>query len=77
MVSCHLKTLTLPAQDTLAKVPQEKLSVVPPCVDVRGITTYLNRADVRKALHIPAGIPQWEICRWRDKDVRMTASMYL
>ncbi|KAK2167443.1 hypothetical protein NP493_1277g00003 [Ridgeia piscesae] len=56
------RTLTLPAQDTLAKVPQEKLSVVPPCVDVRGITTYLNRADVRKALHIPAGIPQWEIC---------------
>ncbi|KAI0228585.1 Lysosomal protective protein [Lamellibrachia satsuma] len=49
-------------QVLLQKVPEGRLSVVPPCVDVRGITTYLNRGDVRKALHIPSSLPKWEIC---------------
>ena len=33
----------------------------PPCVDVSGLTYYLNRADVRDALHIPYNFT-WAVC---------------
>ncbi|XP_056405987.1 lysosomal protective protein-like [Hyla sarda] len=37
-----------------------------PCVDYTSLTTYLNNPEVRSALHIPNGLPKWEIC---NKDV--------
>ena len=46
-------------QDAYPKpVPKE----VPPCTDAYGMTTYLNRSDVRKALHIPDSAPEWSAC---------------
>jgi len=33
-----------------------------PCINSTAGTIYLNRADVRAALHIPAGLPDWGIC---------------
>jgi cathepsin A (carboxypeptidase C) len=35
----------------------------PPCLDSRGVTTYLNRQDVRKALYIPSFVGEWTVCR--------------
>ncbi|CAJ0581455.1 unnamed protein product, partial [Mesorhabditis spiculigera] len=42
-------------------VKPHKLST-PPCVDESTLTTYMQRADVRKALGIPDSVPKWEIC---------------
>lgn len=39
-----------------------KLSVSPPCVKVHGMKTYLNRDDVKAALHIKEGLAAWDIC---------------
>lgn len=39
------------------------INAVPPCIDARGVTNYLNRPDVRKALHIQDDLGKWEICR--------------
>ena len=39
------------------------LKIVPPCTDAKGIESYLNRPDVRQAIHIPDKVPEWEICR--------------
>ncbi|XP_064639878.1 lysosomal protective protein-like isoform X2 [Lineus longissimus] len=49
-------------QKTLQSVPKERLRVTPPCVNATGLHSYLNRADVKKALHIPEGLPTWEVC---------------
>ncbi|XP_037552162.1 cathepsin A-like [Nematolebias whitei] len=38
------------------------LSSVPPCIDSSAMTEWLNRGDVRKALHIPDTLPPWDIC---------------
>ena len=35
----------------------------PPCLDEDPVTTYLNRADVRKALFVPSSLPKWDICK--------------
>ncbi|XP_028295942.1 lysosomal protective protein [Gouania willdenowi] len=35
---------------------------VPPCIDSRAQTKWLNRGDVRKALHIPDTLPPWDMC---------------
>lgn len=40
------------------------LSSVPPCIDSKAMTIWLNRGDVRKALHIPDTLPPWDICRF-------------
>ena len=33
-----------------------------PCVDSVGATNWLNRDDVKTALHIKSGLPEWAIC---------------
>lgn len=33
-----------------------------PCTDTSNRANFLNRADVREALHIPAFVPEWEAC---------------
>uniref|UniRef100_A0A1A8IXL0 Carboxypeptidase n=1 Tax=Nothobranchius kuhntae TaxID=321403 RepID=A0A1A8IXL0_NOTKU len=38
------------------------LNGVPPCINSTAQTNWLNRGDVRKALHIPATLPAWDIC---------------
>ncbi|XP_056614995.1 cathepsin A-like [Triplophysa dalaica] len=35
---------------------------VPPCINSTAQINWLNRADVRKALHIPDVLPSWDIC---------------
>ncbi|XP_061421857.1 lysosomal protective protein-like [Lethenteron reissneri] len=34
----------------------------PPCVNSSNMAAYLNDDYVRRALHIPSGVPSWEIC---------------
>lgn len=38
------------------------LREVPPCINSTAQTNWLNRGDVRKALHIPDTLPPWDIC---------------
>ena len=45
--------------DSMSK---ENVTVVPPCINADGATTYLNTVAVRKALHIPNDLPKWTIC---------------
>ncbi|XP_070574647.1 lysosomal protective protein-like isoform X2 [Ptychodera flava] len=33
-----------------------------PCIDVSAETNYLNQASVRKALHIPETVQDWQVC---------------
>ncbi|KAM8894214.1 lysosomal protective protein isoform 2-T2 [Spinachia spinachia] len=35
---------------------------VPPCINSTAQLNWLNRGDVRKALHIPDTLPPWDIC---------------
>uniref|UniRef100_A0A3P8Y301 Carboxypeptidase n=1 Tax=Esox lucius TaxID=8010 RepID=A0A3P8Y301_ESOLU len=35
---------------------------VPPCINSTAQINWLNRGDVRKALHIPDTLPPWDIC---------------
>ncbi|MBN3309795.1 PPGB protein, partial [Amia calva] len=39
-----------------------ELDSVPPCINSSAQTSWLNRGDVRKALHIPDILPLWDIC---------------
>lgn len=45
-----------------------KLHSVPPCINSSAQTNWLNRGDVRKALHIPDTLPLWDICRYAHKE---------
>ncbi|XP_035507742.1 lysosomal protective protein [Morone saxatilis] len=38
------------------------LGEVPPCINSTAQMNWLNRGDVRKALHIPATLPPWDLC---------------
>ncbi|XP_030621513.1 lysosomal protective protein isoform X2 [Chanos chanos] len=38
------------------------LGEVPPCINSTAQMNWLNRGDVRKALHIPDILPAWDIC---------------
>lgn len=38
------------------------LRVEPPCVDDSNLISYLNRKEVRKAIHIPAKVSRWDTC---------------
>lgn len=38
------------------------VGVVPPCVDGAPVVGYLNKPEVLKALHIPDGLPAWDMC---------------
>ncbi|KAJ7986176.1 hypothetical protein DPEC_G00348060 [Dallia pectoralis] len=41
---------------------QASVSDVPPCINSTAQINWLNRGDVRKALHIPDTLPPWDIC---------------
>lgn len=43
--------------------PSMSLAAVPPCINSTAQMNWLNRGDVRKALHIPDILPPWDICR--------------
>jgi len=43
-------------------VSEDILYGSPPCIDDAAVTGYLNRKDVREALHIEDGLPEWQIC---------------
>lgn len=45
-----------------------KLHSVPPCINSSAQANWLNRGDVRKALHIPDTLPPWDICRHAHKE---------
>ncbi|XP_051989742.1 lysosomal protective protein-like isoform X2 [Xyrauchen texanus] len=38
------------------------VNAVPPCINSTAQINWLNRGDVRKALHIPDVLPPWDIC---------------
>ncbi|KAM9366867.1 lysosomal protective protein [Symphorus nematophorus] len=38
------------------------LGEVPPCINSTAQMNWLNRGDVRKALHIPDTLPPWDLC---------------
>ncbi|KAL6113160.1 uncharacterized protein ACO6RY_11503 [Pungitius sinensis] len=42
--------------------PFPSLREVPPCINSTAQLNWLNRGDVRKALHIPDTLPPWDIC---------------
>ena len=42
----------------------DNLGAQVPCINSTAAHGWLNRADVRQALHIKAGLPDWDICRW-------------
>jgi len=44
------------------KTTHKDLKETPPCVNGQFIINYLNRADVRAALHIPTSYPGWDMC---------------
>ncbi|CDQ61926.1 unnamed protein product [Oncorhynchus mykiss] len=51
----------------LLKVPSvtgqtHSVGEVPPCINSTAQMNWLNRGDVRKALHIPDTLPPWDIC---------------
>jgi cathepsin A (carboxypeptidase C) len=35
-----------------------------PCLNDTDVNAYMNNKDVRKALHIPDNLPEWDICRY-------------
>uniref|UniRef100_G3PTQ4 Carboxypeptidase n=1 Tax=Gasterosteus aculeatus aculeatus TaxID=481459 RepID=G3PTQ4_GASAC len=42
--------------------PSASVGEVPPCINSTAQLNWLNRGDVRKALHIPDTLPPWDIC---------------
>ncbi|XP_041930050.1 cathepsin A-like isoform X2 [Alosa sapidissima] len=50
------------ANNLLSSTPT--LGEVPPCINSTAQMNWLNRVDVRKALHIPDTLPPWDICRY-------------
>lgn len=44
------------------KKKHQNLGIVPPCVFGGPILDYLNREDVRAALHIPNEYKAWDMC---------------
>nr|CAB3234489.1 lysosomal protective protein-like [Phallusia mammillata] len=41
---------------------KDSTGVVPPCINSTAETNWLNRQDVRSALHIKAHLPEWSVC---------------
>lgn len=38
-------------------------TITPLCAQTSNTATYMNRADVRKALHIPSSVHKWTDCK--------------
>ncbi|KAG2469638.1 PPGB protein, partial [Polypterus senegalus] len=47
---------------TKKQANEKSLKLIPPCINATAQTNWLNRGDVRKALHIPDVLPPWELC---------------
>jgi hypothetical protein len=71
VVSGHLKSYkkTFSQKDYTPWLPRfrladkvKNLKETPPCVDGAAVIQYMNQADVRTALHIPAEYPAWDMC---------------
>ncbi|GCB64056.1 hypothetical protein scyTo_0011701 [Scyliorhinus torazame] len=58
----ELKNLFRFYQFEVPEKPATLSSNVPPCFNDTAQRTWLNRADVRKALHIPDFVQTWELC---------------
>uniref|UniRef100_G3PTQ8 Carboxypeptidase n=1 Tax=Gasterosteus aculeatus aculeatus TaxID=481459 RepID=G3PTQ8_GASAC len=63
----HLFTNSRKHQDSHKKFsdgvsPSASVGEVPPCINSTAQLNWLNRGDVRKALHIPDTLPPWDIC---------------
>jgi len=39
-----------------------KVNDDPPCIDSTNVKKYLNQVEVRKALHIPSSVQDWDVC---------------
>ncbi|KAI1889967.1 hypothetical protein AGOR_G00168360 [Albula goreensis] len=50
------------AEERVAGTLGKDLRGVPPCINSTAQMNWLNRGDVRKALHIPDILPPWDIC---------------
>ena len=48
--------------DRMVNLMMDKVGTDVPCVNSVGATNWLNRPDVRKALHIEPSLGKWEIC---------------
>ena len=46
----------------MTRLRQRGVGIVPPCVDGKPVVDYLNKAEVLTALHIPEGLPAWDMC---------------
>uniref|UniRef100_UPI00398E8AF3 lysosomal protective protein n=1 Tax=Pristiophorus japonicus TaxID=55135 RepID=UPI00398E8AF3 len=44
------------------KSTEKAINMAPPCINDTAQWTWLNRADVRRALHIPEWVQAWELC---------------
>jgi hypothetical protein len=49
-------------------IQKSKQTGLPLCIQSNSTWVYLNRADVRQALHIPAFLPTWYDCRYVKKN---------
>ena len=58
-------------QKLLQSTSLKNLAENPPCVDANGINSYMNNQAVRKALHIPTGLPEWAVCRSVEEEERV------
>jgi len=62
-IKTYKKTFTAKDYTPWAFTPEEhQKTLTPDCVNGQYIIEYLNRADVRSALHIPDSYPGWDMC---------------
>lgn len=45
------------------QVSTDKVRLDPPCTNTTAPFNYMNNQQVRKALHIVDGVPEWQMCR--------------
>ncbi|WKX93684.1 hypothetical protein Q1695_011165 [Nippostrongylus brasiliensis] len=58
----HIERFIRKASRVPARTTTRQLSSVPLCDQIGNTEDYMNRADVRKALHIPSSLPRWIDC---------------
>ncbi|CAK8684916.1 unnamed protein product [Clavelina lepadiformis] len=46
----------------LSRQPHVGLRLTPPCINATAVTSWLNREDVRTALHIEKSLKKWAVC---------------
>uniref|UniRef100_A0A8D2KYT3 Carboxypeptidase n=1 Tax=Varanus komodoensis TaxID=61221 RepID=A0A8D2KYT3_VARKO len=55
-------TACLPRTCTCCQLPGSVCGWTPPCTNTTAPSTFMNDAQVRKALHIVDGAPEWQMC---------------